>query len=104
MAQIPLPGGPGTQYYTVETRKFAGYDQSPQSVPLEGVLIHFVDTTLGDKRAQVVGVPCNGAGAQWVPGELFEDTDRVRRSPGRIPDSPRNVSTPSPISRDGGGP
>jgi uncharacterized repeat protein (TIGR01451 family)/M6 family metalloprotease-like protein len=74
MATIPLPApAPASQYYTVEVRKFAGYDQSPQSVPLEGVLIHFVDTTLSDKRAQVVGTPCNGAGAQWVPGELFQD-------------------------------
>jgi hypothetical protein len=73
MAKIPIPGGPATQYYTLETRKFAGYDQSPQSVPAEAVVIHFVDTTLGDKQAQVVGVPCNGAGAAWVPGELFQD-------------------------------
>jgi uncharacterized repeat protein (TIGR01451 family)/M6 family metalloprotease-like protein len=73
MAKIPLPGGPATQYYTVEVRKFAGYDGSPQQVPSEAVLIHFVDTTLSDKRAQVVGTPCNGAGAAWVPGELYQD-------------------------------
>lgn len=71
MAKIPI-GGSATNYYVVEARKFAGYDQSPQQIPGEGVVIHIVDTTLGDKQAQVVGA-AGGCSDPWQPGELFKD-------------------------------
>jgi M6 family metalloprotease-like protein/uncharacterized repeat protein (TIGR01451 family) len=74
-AQIPI-GGSGTNFYTIESRKFVSYDDE---VPGEAVLIHKMDTTLGDRNAQVVDVDAvpntnpNDAGARWVPGELFDD-------------------------------
>ena len=42
MAQIPI-GDSATDFYTVETRLFAGYDDE---IPDEAVVIHKVDTTL----------------------------------------------------------
>ena len=78
MATIPVDAD---TYYTVESRKFAGYDESPQSPPGEAVVIHIVELTPADrpegsKRAQVVfeNGPCNGSGGMWLPGELFEDS------------------------------
>ena len=45
----PLPvGGSSTKFYTVEARRFVGYDGR---VPAEAVLIHKVDTTLADSNA-----------------------------------------------------
>ena len=72
MVKIPLPGG---KYYTLESRKFVGYDGSPDSPPDEAVVIHIVDMSLSDKRAQVVvgDGPCNGDGGAWLPGELYKD-------------------------------
>ena len=71
MAQIPIGDSP-TDFYTVETRLFAGYDDE---IPDEAVVIHKVDTTLEDRLAQVVDVDNNGdpndAGAMWTPGEIF---------------------------------
>ncbi|MEK7866657.1 MAG: pre-peptidase C-terminal domain-containing protein [Planctomycetota bacterium] len=73
MARIPIPGTT-TRYYTVEARRFVGYDIR---VPAEGVLIHLVDTTRSDRNAQVVDGSNNGdpndAGAIWTPGETFTD-------------------------------
>ena len=70
LARIPLSGS--TQFFTVEARKFTGYDQK---VPLEGIVIHRVDTTQREP-AKVVdstnGNP-NDAGAVWLPGETFTD-------------------------------
>jgi len=76
-AQIPI-GGSATDFYTLETRKLAGFD-ALGAIPGEAVVIHKVDTTLGDRNAKVVDVDAvpntnpNDAGAQWVVGEVFED-------------------------------
>ena len=71
MAHIPIGDSP-TDFYTVETRLFAGYDDE---IPDEAVVIHKVDTTLADRLAQVVDIDNNGdpndAGAMWTPGETF---------------------------------
>ena len=75
MAQIPIGDSP-TDFYTVETRLFAGYDDE---IPDEAVVIHKVDTTLADRLAQVVDIDNNGdpndAGAMWTPGEIFTDSE-----------------------------
>jgi len=73
MAQVPIAGT--TSFYTVETRRFAGYDASGR-LPAEGVLIHRVNLAAlipatvvdpdGNKNP-------NDAGATWVPGETFTD-------------------------------
>jgi M6 family metalloprotease-like protein len=73
MARVPIPGST-TRFYTVEVRRFTGYDGQ---VPGEAVVIHKVDTTLSDRNAKVVdsdndGDP-NDAGAMWVPGETFTE-------------------------------
>src|SRR5262249_59218170 len=74
MAQLPI-GTSTTQFYTVEVRRFAGYDGK---LPAEAVVIHKVDTTLRDRNAQVVDKDGNGnpndSAAQWVPGETFTDS------------------------------
>jgi hypothetical protein len=73
MAQIPI-GGSATQFYTVEARRFVGYDNQ---IPAEAVVIHKVDTTRSDRVARVVDSDSNGnpndAGAMWTPGETFTD-------------------------------
>ena len=73
LAQIPI-GDSATDFYTVETRRFAGYDDE---IPDEAVVIHKVDTTRADRLAQVVDMDNNGdpndAGAMWTPGETFTD-------------------------------
>ena len=73
MAQIPIGDSP-TDFYTVETRLFAGYDEE---IPDEAVVIHKVDTTREDRLAQVVDVDNNGdpndEGAMWTVGEIFTD-------------------------------
>ena len=73
LAQIPI-GDSATDFYTVETRLFAGYDDE---IPDEAVVIHKVDTTRADRLAQVVDVDNNGdpndEGAMWTPGETFTD-------------------------------
>ncbi len=70
MAKIPI-GASTTLFYTVEARKFVGYDQG---IPAEAVVIHEVNTTR-QRPAQVVdpdndGDP-NDAAARWTPGETF---------------------------------
>lgn len=74
VAKIPI-GGSTTNFYTVESRKFVGFDNQ---VPGEAIVIHTVDTTRGDRNAQVVDPDGNDDpnddGAQWLPGERFEDT------------------------------
>ncbi len=73
MAQIPI-GKSKTAYYTVEARKFTGYDEL---VPAEGVIIHNVAKSRPDRDAQVVDVDrdgdCNDEGAVFLPGETFTD-------------------------------
>ncbi|HXJ79786.1 MAG TPA: hypothetical protein VMS64_14030, partial [Candidatus Methylomirabilis sp.] len=74
MAQLPI-GASTTQFYTVEVRRFAGYDTK---LPGEAVVIHKVDTTRSDRNAQVVDTDGNGnpndSGAMWLPGETFTDS------------------------------
>ena len=76
MAQIPI-GGSSTEFYTVEARRFAGYDNIGP-IPGEAVVIHRVNTTLGDRLAQVVDPDGNSnpndASAMWLPGETFTDS------------------------------
>jgi M6 family metalloprotease-like protein len=76
MAQIPIAGST-TQFYTVEARRFAGYDNTGP-IPGEAVVIHKVNTTLGDRLARVVDPDNNGnpndASAMWLPGETFTDS------------------------------
>ena len=75
MAQIPI-GESLTDFYTVEARLFAGYDDG---IPDEAIIIHKVDTTLEDRLAQVVDVDNNGdpndEGAMWTVGEIFTDAE-----------------------------
>ena len=75
MAQIPIGESP-TDFYTVEARLFAGYDDG---IPDEAVVIHKVDTTREDRLAQVVDVDNNGdpndEGAMWTVGEIFTDAE-----------------------------
>lgn len=73
MAQIPI-GKSKKAYYTVEARKFVGYDEL---VPAEGVIIHNVMKSRSDRDAQVVDPDnngdCNDDGAVFLPGEKFTD-------------------------------
>ncbi len=72
-AKIPTAGS-STRFYTVEARRFVGYDEG---IPGEAVVIHKVDTSLGDQNAQVVDADQladpNDAGGMWQPGETFTD-------------------------------
>ncbi len=77
MAQVFI-GGWASRFYTIEARKFAGYDvNAAGGLPGEGIVIHNVDTTRGDRRSQVVDPDGNGdpndASAIWTPGETFTD-------------------------------
>jgi hypothetical protein len=76
MAQIPI-GGSSTRFYTVEARRFAGYENIGP-IPGEAVVIHNVDTTRGDRVAQVVDPDGNSnpndASTMWLPGETFTDS------------------------------
>jgi hypothetical protein len=84
MARIPIPGS--SQFYTVEARRFIGYDNK---VPAEAIVIHHVDATRAND-AWVVDADGNldgacvipqddancdpdDAGAQWTPGETYTD-------------------------------
>ncbi len=76
VAQIPI-GGSTTNFYTIEARKLVGFDDN---VPSNAIVIHKVDTTRGDRLAQVVDEDVNpntnpnDAGAMWVSGEIFRDS------------------------------
>ena len=79
MAQIPF-GNTGSTFYTVESRRFDGYDGSvgyKSRIPGEAVLIHKVNTALADRLAQVVDPDNNGnpndLSAIWSVGETFTD-------------------------------
>jgi M6 family metalloprotease-like protein len=73
MAQIPI--GNGSTFYTVETRRIAGYDTK---LPGEAVVLHRVNPVLSDRNAQVVdpdgNLNPNDGGAMWLPGETFVDS------------------------------
>jgi M6 family metalloprotease-like protein len=104
MAQIPL-GGTTTQFYTVEARKFIGYDTT---VPAEGLVIHKVDTARTESTAQVVdpdnNQDPNDAASVWTVGETFTDAaNNVRievlaqTSTGfSVRFGPQDTSTPTP--------
>jgi hypothetical protein len=108
MAKIPI-GGSSTNFYTVEARRFVGYDSQ---IPAEALVIHKVDTTLEDRNAQVVDSDNNGnpndSGAMWLPGETFTDAGngisvKVNRATSSsyevtVNPVPPNVSTTSPDS------
>jgi len=74
LAKIPLSLD-GTRFYTVEARAGVGYDVQ---IPSDGVVIHSVDTTMPDRKAQVVDTDFNGnpndAAAVWRVGETFIDS------------------------------
>ncbi len=66
MARVPLADG---TYYTVEARRFVGYDES---LPAEAVIMHHVTN-----RAFLVDPDNDGDpdddGPPWLPGETFSD-------------------------------
>lgn len=66
MVSIPI-GGSATNFYTVEARRFTGYDAK---LPDEGVIIHNVDTTEG---IPAVLVPDGVRTDPWNVGETFID-------------------------------
>lgn len=70
MAIIPI-GGSTTNFYTVEARRFTGYDSK---LPDEGVIIHNVDTTEGIPALLIPGgLSSTDPGARWTEGETFTD-------------------------------
>ena len=75
LAVIPLPDG--ESFYTVEARRFAGYD-APGRLPAEAVVLHRV-TPSALVPARVVDTDLDGDpnddGAAFLPGESFEDTE-----------------------------
>lgn len=83
LAIIPIPGS--SQFYTVEARYRAGYDNGfngSGGIPDNAVIIHHVDPNrlvggVHDRLAQVVDADGNGSpndpGARWVIGESFID-------------------------------
>ncbi len=83
MAQV-FQSGVTTRYYTVEARRFAGYDQgSPlqSTVPGEGVVLYDVDMStpyespwVTPKLVQIHGSPnVYAQGTFMVPGDTFAD-------------------------------
>jgi M6 family metalloprotease-like protein len=77
LAVVPIPGA-GGKYYTVETRKAAGYDRLGDSALAgSGVVIHRVRPDSLDPIAEVVDRDDNGnpndAGGFLVPGQSFQD-------------------------------
>ena len=81
MVKVPI-GGSSTQYYTVEARRFTGYDHGNvfSHIPLEGVVISKVNTQVvprvrvadSDNDAQV-----NDDSAAWLPGETYVDAQNA---------------------------
>lgn len=72
-----IPVSMPTRFYTVEARrKRGGYDDN---IPLEGVVVHYVDTTRSFHAGHARGVDqsadtnCTDAGAQLVAGESWTD-------------------------------
>ena len=71
IAKIPVAGST-TNFYTVEARRFTGYDSK---LPGEAVVIHNVDTTEGIPAVLVPGGLSSSAdpGVRWTEGERFTD-------------------------------
>lgn len=88
MARIPIPGS-SNKFYTVEARRFAGYD-GVGKIPAEAIVIHHVDPARSNDAWVVdadgnldgacvtpgddANCDPNDAGAQWTPGETYTDT------------------------------
>jgi M6 family metalloprotease-like protein len=73
---VKIPTGSSNDFYTLEVRTYAGFDNIGK-IPGEAVVIHKVDTTLGDRNAQVVVNPSesagtNGPGSKWTTGETYQ--------------------------------
>ncbi len=73
---VKIPTSSSTDFYTLEVRKFAGFDNIGK-IPGEAVVIHKVDTMLSDRNAQVVVNPyessgTNGPGSKWTTGEEYQ--------------------------------
>ncbi|OGY18121.1 MAG: hypothetical protein A2900_05535 [Candidatus Chisholmbacteria bacterium RIFCSPLOWO2_01_FULL_50_28] len=121
MIILPVAGS-STVFFTVEVRRWAGYDIK---LPGEAVIIHKVDTTRMNP-AHVVDPDGNGntgdAGAMWTVGETFSDpigisvtvntqtpsgyTVTVTNNTGTTPTptpTPTAVPTPAPIPGDANG-
>jgi M6 family metalloprotease-like protein len=69
MVKIPI-GGSATHFYTVEARRRAGYDMSTTT---DAVIIHDVNTLRVNGIDAYVQGTNGGAGATWIPGQLFRD-------------------------------
>ena len=73
MARIPI-GGSSTRFYTVEARRFTGYDVR---LPGQAIIIHEVDTNRSASPAHVIDIDNNhvtgDGGAMWTVGEVFRD-------------------------------
>jgi M6 family metalloprotease-like protein len=72
---IPLDDE-GTRFYTIEARRRTNYDYF---VPADGIVLHQVDLTRGDRTARVVDATLNGNpdddGAVWTVGERFTEPE-----------------------------
>jgi M6 family metalloprotease-like protein len=80
MAIVPIPGS-STRFYTVEARRHidsVSYNDYEEGIMGNAVVIHLVDTTRGDRVAQVVDGDNNGnvkdAGSMWTVGETFKNS------------------------------
>jgi M6 family metalloprotease-like protein len=70
MVTIPI-GGSATNFYTVEARRFTGYDVK---LPGEAVIIHNVDTTESIPALLApAGLSSTDPGVMWTVGETFID-------------------------------
>lgn len=80
-ARVYLPGY-GSKFYTIEARRFSDYDNA-RSLHGEAVIIHYCDDSMawspGASRL-IEKTPSNGgAGAMWLPGDVFTDaTNGIR--------------------------
>ena len=71
MVTIPI-GGSATNFYTVEARRFTGYDVK---LPGEAVIIHNVDTTESIPALLVpAGLSATDPDVRYTVGETFTDT------------------------------
>jgi M6 family metalloprotease-like protein len=77
LVEIPIKGST-VKYYTVETRVQTGYDANLPNTD-NGVLIHYVDTNLNDRYAQLIDQNndgnnyANDNSGIWTTGETFFD-------------------------------
>jgi M6 family metalloprotease-like protein len=72
-----IPTDDPAYYYTVESRRMAGYDAG---IPGDGIVIFLVNVNDSEARSRVVGqggglLPANND-SYWTPGETFEDSVR----------------------------